>query len=129
MIVGNLIENYIFNENYKNKLIFDGYPRNLTQAKNLDNLLKKYGQKIGLVLKLSVKLETIIKRILKRKNSEQRADDSEKIAIKRFEDYENNIKSVVSFYNQSNLLKEVNGEASVTEINDKISGLIDGMKG
>ena len=35
---------------YKNKIIFDGYPRNLTQAKNLDNLLKKYKQKIDIVL-------------------------------------------------------------------------------
>ena len=35
-IVGNLIEKYVSNENFKNRLIFDGYPRNLIQAKNLD---------------------------------------------------------------------------------------------
>ena len=32
-IVGNLIEKFVSNENYKNKIIFDGYPRNLKQAK------------------------------------------------------------------------------------------------
>ena len=58
-IVSNLIEKVISNSEYHNKIIFDGYPRSLTQAKNLDNLLKKYNQKIDLVLKLSVSLETI----------------------------------------------------------------------
>ena len=95
---------------YKNRLIFDGYPRNLIQAKNLDDLLKKYDQKIDIVLKLSVSLETIKKRILERKTLEKRADDNEKIAIKRYETYEKNIKPVIDFYKQSNLLKVVNGE-------------------
>ena len=128
-IVGDLIEKYISNNIYKNKLIFDGYPRNLNQAKNLDILLKKYHQKIDLVLKLSVDLETIKKRISERKNLEKRLDDNENIAIKRYETYENNIKPVIDFYKQSQLLKVINGKASITEISDEISGLIKGIKG
>ena len=57
------------------------YPRNLNQAKNLDNLLRKYKQKIDIVLKLSVSLETIKKRISERRR-EKRPDDNEEIAIK-----------------------------------------------
>jgi len=128
-IVSNLIEKFISNENYKNRLIFDGYPRNLAQAKNLDYLLKKYKQKIDIVLKLSVNLQTIKNRILERQSLEKRADDSEKIAIKRYETYENNIKPVIDFYKQSNLLKVINGEASITEINNEISDLIETIKG
>ena len=70
-IVGNLIEKFISNRDYHNKIIFDGYPRTLPQAQNLDNLLKKYNQKIDLVLKLSVSLETIKKRISERKTLER----------------------------------------------------------
>ena len=128
-VVGDLIEKYISNENYKNRLIFDGYPRNLIQAKNLDNVLKKFDQKIDIVLKLSVSLKTIKKRISERKYLEKREDDSEKIAIKRYETYENNIKPVIDFYKQSNLLKVVNGETSITQISDEISGLISSIKG
>ena len=128
-IVGDLIENYISNDIYKNKLIFDGYPRNLIQARNLDRLLKKYDQKIHIALKLTVSLETIKKRILERKNLEKRADDNKDIAIKRYKTYEQNIKPVIDFYKQSNLLKEVNGEGSITQISDEISGLIDSIKG
>ena len=60
-IVNDLIEKFISNDTYKNKIIFDGYPRTINQAKNLDDLLKKYKQKINIVLKLSVSLETIKK--------------------------------------------------------------------
>ena len=128
-IVSDLIEKYISDETFKNRLIFDGYPRNLIQVKNLDNLLKKYNQKIDIVLKLSVSLETIKKRISERKNLEQRIDDNEKIAIKRFEMYERNIEPVIEFYKQSNLLTIVNGEKTITEISDEISDLIEGFKG
>ena len=128
-IVSNLIEKYISNNMYKNKLIFDGYPRNLIQVKNLDFLLKKYNQKIDIVLKLSVSLKTIKKRISERKTLERRKDDNENIAVKRYEMYENNIEPVIEFYKQSKLLTVVNGEKPITEISDEISGLIEGFKG
>ena len=128
-IVGDLIEKYISNKKFKNRLIFDGYPRNLSQARNLDFLLKKNDQKIDIVLKLSVNLETIKKRILERKNLEKRTDDNEEIAVKRYETYENNIKPIIDFYKHSKLLKVVNGEASITQISKEISDLIDGIKG
>jgi len=128
-IVGNLIEKFITYKDYKNRLIFDGYPRNLSQARYLDVLLKRNNQKIDIALKLSVSLKTIKKRIFERKNLEKRADDNEKIAIKRYETYENNIEPVINFYKQSDLLQVVNGEASITEISDEISALIEGMKG
>ena len=128
-IVSDLIEKYISDDNYKNRLIFDGYPRNLIQAKTLNLLLKKYDQKIDIVLKLSVGLKTIIKRISERKTLEKRADDNEKIAIKRYEMYENNIEPVINFYKQSRLLTVVNGEKPISKINDEIRGLIDGIKG
>ena len=63
-IVSDLIEKYISNKIYKNRLIFDGYPRNLNQATNLDNLLNKYDQKVDIALKLSVSLKTIKKRMI-----------------------------------------------------------------
>ena len=128
-IVSDLIEKFISNDIYKHKIIFDGYPRNLTQAKNLHNLLKKYKQKIDIVLKLSVSLETVKKRISERQNQEKRADDNEEIAIKRYKTYEKSSEPVIDYYKQSNLLKVVNGETGISEINSEISGLIDAIKG
>ena len=60
-IMNNLIESVISNKDYKNRIIFDGYPRNLSQAQNLNKLLLKYDQKINLVLRLKVSLDIIKK--------------------------------------------------------------------
>ena len=128
-IAGDLIEKYVSDDTYKNRLIFDGYPRNLNQATNLNFLLNKYNQKIDIVLKLSVSLETIKKRIFERSSLEKRADDREEIALKRYNTYEKNIKPIIDFYKETNLLKVVNGEVSISKISEEISGLIESIKG
>ena len=74
-IVNNLIKNVIFDPKKKDKLIFDGYPRTLDQAKNLDLLLARSSQKLDFIFFLNVKKDTIIKRIEKRKILEKRSDD------------------------------------------------------
>ena len=56
-IVNKLIKKVIFDPQKKNKLIFDGYPRSLSQAKNLEVLLKKSNQNIDLILFLKVLLK------------------------------------------------------------------------
>ena len=128
-IVSELIEKFVSNNKYKNKIIFDGYPRNLEQAKNLDKMLRLHGQKIDVVLKLSVTLATVKKRISERQNQEKRADDNEEIAIKRYKTYENSSLPVLDYYKRFNLLKVVNGESTISEINTEISDLIDALKG
>ena len=123
-IVKKLVEIFISDKKYKGRLIFDGYPRNLIQAKTLQELLIKHGQKIDLVLKLSVSLETITKRILERQTVENRADDSEEIAIKRYKTYEETTEPVIEYYKKLNLLKVVDGERSIDQINKEISDII-----
>ncbi len=123
-IVKKLVENFISDNKYRDRLIFDGYPRNLNQAKTLKELLNKYQQKIDLVLQLSVSLDTIKKRILERQTLEKRADDSEEIAIKRYKTYEKSTEPVIEFYKKLNLLKVIDGERSIDQINKEISDII-----
>ncbi len=123
-IVSELIEKIIKDENYDNRIIFDGYPRSLSQASNLDILLKTYNQKIDLVLKLSVSLDTVIKRISERRKLEKRVDDNEKIAIKRYKTYEKSTEPVIEYYKKLNLLKVIDGERSIDQINKEISDII-----
>ena len=124
-IVSTLIRNVVSIAEYENRFIFDGYPRNLSQAKNLDKILNENEQKIDLVLKLSVSLDTIKKRILERQVLEKRADDNEETAIKRFKTYELSTEPVIEYYKKLNILKEINGERSITQINKEISDIID----
>tara|TARA_B100000963_G_scaffold125379_1_gene109379 strand:+ start:2429 stop:2995 length:567 start_codon:yes stop_codon:yes gene_type:complete len=124
-IVNNLIEDIVSNKKYENRFIFDGYPRNLDQANNLTTLLKKYKQKVDIVLKLSVTLETIKKRISERQAIEKRPDDNEEVAIRRFKTYEKSTEPVIEYYKKLNLLKVIDGERSIDQINKEISDIID----
>ena len=124
-IVNRLIKKIVSDKKYESRYIFDGYPRNLNQAHNLDNLLRENKQKIDVVLKLSVSLNTIQKRISERLTQEKRPDDNKEIAIKRFETYEKSTEPVIEYYKKLNLLKVVDGERSIDQINKEISDIID----
>ena len=74
-------------------------------------------------------LDTVKKRILERQSQENRKDDNEQVAIKRYQTYEKSSKPVLEYYEKSKLLKVIKGEATITEINSEISGIIEAIKG
>ena len=123
-IVNKLIENLVFDPLKKNKLIFDGYPRSLTQAKNLEVLLKNSNQNIDLILFLNVDKETIIKRLQMRKILENRSDDVSDTIIRRYEAYMETTKPVLDFYSKNPHFKEIDGSLEIDEITRKIDTFI-----
>jgi adenylate kinase len=154
-IINSLIETVISNSKYKNRIIFDGYPRNLSQAKNLNTLLSKYNQKINIVIKLQVSLNVIKKRITGRLTCpkcskifneffnpppnnmtccvgellQKRDDDNVDVAIKRYETYEKSTEPVLEFYKKMNLVKDLNGEMNIESIQSKISDYLTVIEG
>ena len=123
-IVNELIKNEIFNPLNKNKLIFDGYPRSLSQAKNLDYLLKSSNQKIDFIFFLNVKKETIIDRIEIRKIVEKRTDDNLTTILKRYDTYMETTKPVLDFYSRKADFYEIDGDAKIDEISSKIEQIL-----
>jgi Adenylate kinase and related kinases len=123
-IVNKLIENAIFDPKKKEKLIFDGYPRSLKQAKNLDLLLNKSNQKIDFVFFLNVKKDVIIKRIEKRKLLEKRTDDDLDTILKRYDTYMETTKPVLDFYSKNSNFFELDGNSKIDEITAKIESFI-----
>jgi len=149
-IITDLIVNILSDKKFYNKIIFDGYPRNLHQAKSLDLLLKKFNQKISCVLSLSVDKKSIVKRILGRETCtncglifnkffypaikknhtcdpkflNKRSDDNEKTIIKRYETYLDATLPILNFYKEQNLLHQINGMNDIDQIFGEIRGII-----
>ena len=123
-IVNKLIENVIFDTQKKNKLIFDGYPRSLSQAKNLDLLLEKSNQKIDFIFFLNVNKNTIIERIEKRRILEKRTDDSLNTILKRYDTYMETTRPVLDFYSKNPNFYEIDGSQNINEITAKIDAFI-----
>ena len=123
-IVNELIKNAIFDPNKKNKLIFDGYPRSLNQAKNLNLLLSNSDQKIDFIFFLNVNKDTIIKRIEKRKMLEKRSDDNPNTILKRYDTYMETTKPVLDFYSKNKNFYEINGDEEIHVISSKIEHIL-----
>ena len=123
-IVNKIIKIHIFDSYKKNKLIFDGYPRSLSQAKNLNSLLKSSNQKIDLIFFLNVNKETIIKRIEKRKTIEKRSDDEINTTLRRYDTYMDITKPVLDFYSKNSNFHEIDGGLEIDEITRKIDTFI-----
>ena len=123
------IKQGIENTNYlliskKNKLIFDGYPRSLSQAKNLDLLLDSSNQKIDFIFFLNANKDTIVKRIKKRKSIENRYDDEVNTTLKRYETYMETTRPVLDFYSKNSYFHEIDGSQEIDEITRKIDTFI-----
>ena len=123
-IVNRLIENLVSDPLKKNKLIFDGYPRSLSQAKNLEILLKNTNQNIDLILFLNVDKETILKRLEKRKIIEKRSDDNSETIVARYEKYMETTQPVLNFYSEKSNFKEIDGSLEIDQITRKIDTFI-----
>ena len=123
-IVNELIKNAVFDVNKKNNLIFDGYPRSLSQAKNLDLLMQNSDQKIDFIFYLNVKKDTIIKRIEKRKILEKRADDDLSTILKRYETYMDTTKPVLDYYSKKLNFYEIDGGDKIDQISSKIEQIL-----
>ncbi len=123
-IVNKLIKDVIFDSKKKNKLIFDGYPRSISQAKNLDLLLNESNQKIDFIFFLNVNKDTIIKRIEKRKILEKRSDDDLETILRRYDTYMETTKPVLDFYNKNTNFYEIDGALKIDEITAKIDTFI-----
>ena len=123
-IVNKLIKNIIFDPQKKNKLIFDGYPRSLSQAKNLDLLLDSSNQKIDFIFFLNVNKDTIIKRIERRKIIEKRSDDDLKTILKRYDTYMETTRPILDFYSSRSYFYEIDGSEKIEVISSKIDQII-----
>ena len=123
-IVNKLIKNIIFDTKKKDKLIFDGYPRSLSQAKNLDLLLNSSNQKIDFIFFLNVNKDTIIKRIEKRKILEKRSDDDLNTILKRYDAYMETTTPVLDFYLKNKNFYEIDGSEEIDVISSKIEQIL-----
>ena len=149
-IVNELLKKFITNYNYRNKIIFDGYPRNINQAENLEVMLNSDNQSINFILFLKVTRETVEKRILGRiicekcnrtmneyfnkeeidkheceKNYlKKRKDDNQETIITRYEEYMKKTKPVLDFYSSRSYFHEIDGNQKIQVITGKIEQIL-----
>jgi len=149
-IVNNLLKQTILNLKFRDRIIFDGYPRTIDQAKNLNLILEEFDQKIELIISLNVPREIIEKRIIGRVtcdkcnltlneyfNKEEidlhpcgkeffikRKDDNLETIMSRYDIYKKTTQPVLNFLSKNSNFNEIDGTLQIDEITAKIDGFV-----
>ena len=149
-IVNKLLKNTILNLKFRDRIIFDGYPRSIEQAKNLDLILSQFDQKIDLIISLVVSREIIEKRIIGRVtcdkcnltlneffNNEEidlhpcgkehfvkRKDDNLETIMSRYDIYTKTTEPVLNFFSKNSNFHEIDGTLEIDQITAKIDTFI-----
>jgi len=121
----NLIEQRLGQNDVGGGFILDGYPRNLTQAESLDELLERLGTPVQEAILIEVDNEQVIRRIARRAAEEGRSDDTEEVARKRLDVYEEQTAPVASHYATRGLLTRVLGEGSIEEVQHRVQCVLE----
>ena len=149
-VVNKLLRQSISNLKFRDRIIFDGYPRNVQQAKNLELILSEFDQKIGHIILLNTSRDIIEKRIMGRMtcekcdmtlneffNKEQielhpcgkeflkkREDDNFDVIVARYDTYMKTTKPVLDFYSKDANFTEIDGAAEIDHITNKINDVL-----
>ena len=149
-IINTLLKQSIFKLKFRDRIIFDGYPRNLLQAKNLKKILIEFKQNIGAIIFLNVSRDIIEKRIMGRMICEKcnmtlneyfnhneielhpcgkeflkrRNDDNHDTIMSRYDTYMKKTKPVLNFYLNSHDFHEIDGSLGIQVITGKIERIL-----
>lgn len=136
-LVAKMLDERFDNPDIKNGFILDGYPRTLSQAKTLDEILGNKKLTVDLVVYLNTSDAIIIKRLTGRLVCSkcganfhvtnmppkakgfcdscqaalyQRSDDNEETVRKRLEVYKNEVASLIEYYTKAEKLHSLNAD-------------------
>tara|TARA_B100000767_G_C19495518_1_gene422049 strand:+ start:53 stop:694 length:642 start_codon:yes stop_codon:yes gene_type:complete len=145
-----LLRQSIMNLKFRDRIIFDGYPRNVDQAMNLDLILSEFDQTIGHIIFLNVAKDIIQKRIIGRMTCDKcnmtlneffnkkqielhpcgkeflkkRKDDNFDVIVARYDTYMKATEPVLNFYSKNVNFTEIDGAAEIEQITNKINDVL-----
>lgn len=152
-IIHDIISERLSKDDIKNGFLFDGYPRTVNQAIDLDNILKSLGMKIDKVIDLNINDEVLKARITGRrvcpnckeiyhivsKPSKvegvcdvcgekliQRGDDTLESLEKRLKAYYSQTEPVIEYYDKQSLVAKVNADQKPQEVFEEIDSVLKG---
>ena len=149
-IVNKLLRQSITSLKFRDRIIFDGYPRNVEQAKNLEIILTEFNQTIGHIIFLNVSKDIIEKRIMGRmtcdkcnmtlneffdkeqielhpcgkKFLKKRKDDNLDVVVARYDTYMKTTKPVLNFYSKNENFTEIDGAGQIDQITNEINEVL-----
>ena len=131
---GGYVSDEITNEIVKDRLtqsdcdpgfLLDGYPRTPQQVRTLDDYLTETKRPLDGVISLVADTDEVVARLLKRAETEGRADDNEETIRVRLEVYVEQTAPLLDVYRSRDLLVEVDGLGEIGEVTERVFAALD----
>jgi len=119
-----IVEDRLAQDDCSGGFLLDGYPRTLAQVAALDGMLAGHGAGLDHVLELTVDDDAVVARLLKRAESEGRADDTEEVIRERMAIYHRETRPLSDTYRERGLLVDVDGLGAVDQVTERILGAL-----
>ena len=119
-ITNAIVRDRLLEDDAERGFLLDGYPRTAGQVDALDAMLARHGHALDAVLELEVDEDAIVERLLKRAETEGRADDTEEVIRERQAIYRKETAPLAQHYELVGLLVKVDGMGAVDEVTDRV---------
>ena len=119
-----MMNNRLKKDDAQNGYLLDGFPRTIPQAHGLELIIKQIRHKIDSVISLIADEDELINRLVNRGLKSGRSDDSIKIIRNRQQIYWNQTSPLLNYYEDMNLLINVDGIGKISDINNEIVRIV-----
>ena len=110
-------------------ILFDGYPRTISQAEALDAFLPTIGSQVTATVALEADDEVLVARLLERGKTSGRVDDQDEEKIRnRYQEYNEKTAPLMDFYKAQHKFYAVDGIGSIEEVTERLSLVLDTFK-
>lgn len=100
--------------------LLDGYPRTKDQVNELDDILSSQHRNLDAVILLVADTDELVRRLLKRAQEQDRADDTEEVIRHRQNVYLEQTQPLIEIYSARDLVVEIDGLGQVGEVTERI---------
>jgi adenylate kinase len=119
-VTNDLVRNRLLEADCERGFLLDGYPRTSAQVDELDSMLSSGGHALDVVLELTVDVDEVVNRLMKRAETEGRADDTEDVIRHRQDVYVEQTAPLVHVYSDRGLLLRVDGMGEVDDVTERV---------
>lgn len=123
-ITNAMVRDRLTHEDCRPGFLLDGYPRTLEQVAELDAMLRSAQQKLNVVVELTVDVDEVVKRLVKRAQEQGRSDDTEDVMRRRLEVYAEQTAPLIETYSERGILVRVDGMGSVDEVTERLIAVV-----
>jgi adenylate kinase len=109
--------------------LLDGYPRTQAQVTELDDMLTAAGASLDAVLELTVEVDEVVQRLLKRAEIDGRADDTEDVIRHRLNVYVQETAPLAELYRERGLLHQVDGMGEMDTVTERLQAALATLQG